>query len=494
MKRNSICLISTLLLVMLLIFGVYSTTVIAQDDPPTPEILFEGHDFSETYWDVMIFNNSNWDHEDIDPMVSWLNNTWNVKWMQEGNFEMGMLAFMNKTMIDYDSGEEVIYTTPAQMWWQHAYLAGSEIWVAAMHTAWFGFEDDNGNGYYDAGDEISPFFFMGAQTEGVRNASIYSNPTTTADPLQRSVSGSTITYNWGYNYEDIIFYVPEINRSAVNEFEWGFNYSDPGTYAMGSHHIGNVTYFSYEYTLDIDLSAGEATLYQDYELGEIGAMAYRDDYGHLWSMADYDDHWVTENFSLCLGTWSFIYAEQDWALSTPFGTITRENHTTGLNEVLTTLGGVHAFDFKFSRKPQYQIANATETTLHTHDVSYQTMDVATDAEFIDFVSGMTDLVGEFGRLVCGYVINQTNRFTYGIPMEEAYNETDPENMAAFFVTCYPEYGAYRGGRLIHDPVFTAYFTPKSAIPGYHIAVLCFTTILGISIVLLSKRKFKIIKN
>ncbi|MFX0060293.1 MAG: hypothetical protein ACFE8J_18505, partial [Candidatus Heimdallarchaeota archaeon] len=238
---------------------------------------------------------------------------------------------------------------------------------------------------------------------------------------------------------------------------------------------------------------GEATLYQDYELGEIGAMAYRDHQSDPWAMADYDDHWVTENFSLCLGTWSFIYADQDWALTTPFGSITRENHTTGLNEVVTTLGGLHAFDFKFSRKPEYQIANATEITFDTHNVSYQTMDVSTDAEFIDFVSGMTDLVGEFGRLVCAYVINQTNQFTYGIPMEEAYNETDPQNMAAFFVTCYPEYGEYRGGSLIHDPVFTAYFTPKGAIPGYFTAILCFSVFLGVCIVLISKKKFKVIK-
>jgi hypothetical protein len=110
----------------------------ADDGPPTPTEAF-GHSFDENYWDSNIFNNSRWDHPDVDPQVSWLNNTWNVKWIKEGNFEMGMLGFLNKTTWDY--GKEIVYTTPAEMWWQHAYLNGSEIFIASLHCAWFGFTD-----------------------------------------------------------------------------------------------------------------------------------------------------------------------------------------------------------------------------------------------------------------------------------------------------------------------------------------------------------------
>jgi hypothetical protein len=103
-------------------------------------------------------------------------------------------------------------------------------------------------------------------------------------------------------------------------------------------------------------------------------------------------------------------------------------------------------------------------------------------------------VGDFGKLVVGYVINQTNHFTHGIPMEEAMSAIDPENMAVFFITCYPEYGAYRGGRLIHDPVFVAYFTPSGnpLIHGYPLEFLIITLSIGIAIVLIQqvrKKKF-----
>jgi len=65
-------------------------------------------------------------------MVSWLNNTWNIKWIKEGNFEMGILAFANKT--GYIDGKKCIWTAPAQMWWQHTWLNGSEILIGFIHT------------------------------------------------------------------------------------------------------------------------------------------------------------------------------------------------------------------------------------------------------------------------------------------------------------------------------------------------------------------------
>ena len=330
---------------------------------------------------------------------------------------------------------------------------------------------------------------MGADTDQVRNTGIISHPKTFSTPLGRSVSGSTVTYKWGYNYTDIIFYVPQVYRGVgAPYFLWGFNYSRVDTYVSGSNHVGNMTHFYYEYTLDIDTSAGVATLYQDYEMGEIGSMVYRDDTTDPWLFASIGDHWMPENFAICLGTYSFVWAAQDYAISTPTGTIDRLAHEYGLQEVKTTLGGIPAFDFKFSQKPEYDIYNRSETTPHTHDVSYQTWN-ASDHEFIDVISGMIHLVGDFGKLLVGYVINQTNHFVDGIPMEDALNATDPENLAAFYITCYPEYGMYQGGKLVHDPVFVAYFSASSSfIPGYSIELFLIMISTGIITVLISSKK------
>ena len=123
-------------------------------------------------------------------------------------------------------------------------------------------------------------------------------------------------------------------------------------------------------------------------------------------------------------------------------------------------------------------------------MSYECLDVVSDSEFIGLVSGMTELVGEFGRLIVGYAINQTNTFTHGIPFENAYNQTDPQNMAAFFVTCYPEYGAYGGGAISHDPVFVMYFSVSGAIPGFPMFFLLSSFIVAVSIVIYKLKKVR----
>jgi hypothetical protein len=105
---------------------------------------------------------------------------------------------------------------------------------------------------------------------------------------------------------------------------------------------------------------------------------------------------------------------------------------------------------------------------------------------------MTQLVGDFGRILVAYAVNQTNQFTYGVPFEDAYDAVEPNETAAFFITCYPEFGASGGGEIVHDPVFRAFFTPfeDQMIPGYPIATLLVTLTIGISVVLISKRKLR----
>ncbi len=47
----------------------------AEEDPPTPEEAFDGHNFEENYWDINVFNNSNWDAPEVNNEISWLDNT-----------------------------------------------------------------------------------------------------------------------------------------------------------------------------------------------------------------------------------------------------------------------------------------------------------------------------------------------------------------------------------------------------------------------------------
>jgi len=42
---------------IILIFGLLTFDVKAEEDLPTPEEAFDGHNFEENYWDINVFNN-----------------------------------------------------------------------------------------------------------------------------------------------------------------------------------------------------------------------------------------------------------------------------------------------------------------------------------------------------------------------------------------------------------------------------------------------------
>jgi len=81
-------------------------------------------------------------------------------------------------------------------------------------------------------------------------------------------------------------------------------------------------------------------------------------------------------------------------------------------KISVPLGGTHAFDFKFSQKPNYTVTNINTSVTSEHSAYYESLDVNSNSEFLSFVSGMTQLVGDFGRILVDYAVNQTNHFTY----------------------------------------------------------------------------------
>ena len=243
-------------------------------NPPSQSQVFidsnnVGHTFSENYFDIMVYNNSNWHSNNASDVSTWLNNTWNVKWIQEGNFQMGMLAFMNKSGVDAYRGPTNI-TTPAQFWWMHYYINGSEMLIGNMITAWFGYNDTTGAGTFVNGDEIDPFFYFTEQNSYVQNSTLLPGITTSPSqvivtPLTRTTNPTQINYTWAYNYTNMEFYIPHENLTASpTTFDWGFNYSDPGTYMTGSHIFGIQSYISYQYTLVLDNTTQTANLYSGY--------------------------------------------------------------------------------------------------------------------------------------------------------------------------------------------------------------------------------------
>ena len=452
--------------------------VIAQSGPPTPNQVFvdkktgTGHDFSENYWDIMVHNNSKWEVNDptkhIDNMTTWLNNTWRIIYVNEGNFQMGFLAFMNKSGKEND-GKDYRYYTPAQFWFMHYYIDGHEMIIGNMLAAWFGFSDTNHDGNYTTGEDLNPFFYM---TQENSNGTMKEFPSVTLNtnvkvsPLQRTTSLTQINYTWALNYSNIVFYLPRTYHNN-STFAWGFDYSNPSTYQKGSFAFGVQDYIYYKYTLVLDGAAKLATLYSDYKSGDISKLYLRDDDTNKSSpFHQVPNTNIPRSWVFCTGNWAMILAGVDKkvALNETVGgdSITANTTMNGLTTVKATVEGTNVFNYEFKKKPnytQYEENNAANHT--TKPVLYACLDINHNPEFLNLVAGMTQLIGSFSHLMISYVINQTNHFTGGITFEKAWQIFDPKATAAFFITGYSGFGWYNGGVIDHDPVFSAFFTPGS---------------------------------
>lgn len=499
------------LLFLCLIMGVTAPTIVKADGPPSQEDVFldinsQTHTFSDNYWDIMVYNNENWEVEDpekgINNMTTWLNNTWNIKWISEGNFEMGFLAFMNKSGDEQSSDNK--YYTPAQFWWMHYYYEGHEMLIGNMLTAWYGFRDTIDNDVWDEDvEELTPFFYMTmdkpAEVNNVVFPGLAMNTNVEVTPIQRNEVGSVITYTWAYNYTEIGFWVPKVNHTDNNNtFEWGFEYNDPGTYIDGSSAFGVQEFIYYSYTLEINENTKRATLSYNYIGGEISQLFTRDNQGDPWVLTGPEDpNYMPRDWALCIGDWSFIMAgrDEDYVLSDSDGSsINTTTTNTGLTSVSANVMGLNVFNFDFNRKPEYSIYELGDpSNVTTDSVEYQALGIEENEVFLNLVSGMTQLIGPFGRLLCAYAINQTNHFINGITFDEAWENFDPNNRAALFVSCYPLFGEYKGGRLEHDPTFIANFTPGDSwglgggISGYSSSILLITLTLGIVTIICKKK-------
>ncbi len=498
----------SIFLIFLLILMSYTSSVLAQDGTPSPEEVFKdeddvGHAFTENYFDINVVNNSIWEVDnpemDIDNQTTWLNNTWNVKWMKEGNFEMMMLAFMNKSGSSNSATDK--FVTPAQFWAQHFSINGHEILIANMLTAWFGFTDENDNDAYDDGEKVNPFMMFSSYDDYTRNEiGIDRYPDVIQGELEKTESNGNITYSWWYNYTNQMFYLPRVNQTLGNHsFEWGFDYDDVGSYTTGSFGVGVFDYVYYEYRLEIDPSNGRATLSNDYIQGDL-SLKTRDNPSAPWSdfMTPESDGYMPTQWSYCIGNWAMIMTgtDEDYELLDTDGSeINASTAVNGLTTVKTKVQNTHAFDFAFSQKPQYTLTELGDpTNTSVDDVVYESVDIEGNDGFLELVSGMTSLIGPFAQLMISYLINQTNNFVGGITFEEAWDAFDPSSTAALFISCYPDYGEYKGGVLNHDPTFTAFYTPTpsggdggdggdSLIPGYSNGLILLFSMLGIVIVI-----------
>jgi hypothetical protein len=490
-------------------------TIYAEGPPSQEEVLIDengvGHNFGEESFDIMVSNNSNWEIQDpmydIDNMTTWLNNTWNVKWISHGNFEMGFLSFMNKSGDDRGDNK---YYTPAQFWWMHYYYEGHEMLVGNLLSGWYGFEDLDGDHIWDEGvEELHPLMYLSMVDPSYVNTTAFPglsmNPKVEVDKLSKSVQGDTIKYQWAVNYTDMAFFVPH-KQTIQNAFDWGFNYSDPGTYVNGSFAFGIQEFVYYEYILTLNDTSRKATLESNYIGGEIKQLYIKqDEFSGFVLTGPSDPDYMPSTWHFHTANWVVVKAgiDEEYTLTNSTGGRLDKNVTSyGLSQIKAFIGSLNVFNYDFISKPTYTIyENGNPSNFTVQPVEYNTLDTENEY-FTNFIAGMANLIGSFARLMLAYAINQTNHFISGITFENAWDIMDPFDCSVLYVQGYPLFGEYKGGRIEHDPLYIANYTPGSGwgllpengIPGYNLVYLVFSLLLGLVFIEIIQRRKTTLKS
>ena len=489
------------------------TPITYAEGPPSPEEVFVdenniGHNFSEEHFDIMIFNNSKWEVEDpyyqIDNHTTWLNNTWNVKWISHGHFEMGFLSFMNKSG---DEKGDNKYYTPAQFWWMHYYYEGHEMLIGNLLSGWYGFEDLDGDHVWDEGiEELHPLMYLSIVDPTKINSTVFPglsmNPKVTLQRLTKTINGSIIKYRWTLNYSDMAFFVPH-KQPIQNVFDWGFNYSKPETYVNGSFAFGIQDYLYYEYILTLDDANRKATLQSNYIAGDIKQLYIRENdtipSSPFILRNPSDPEYIPPTWHFHSANWVVVKAgvDEEYTLTNSTGATLDKNVTSyGLAQIRAFIGSLNVFNYDFISKPNYTIyENGNHSNSTTQAVEYDIMP-SLNNYFTRFITGMATLIGSFARLMLAYAINQTNHFISGIKFEDAWNIMDPFDCAVLYVQGFPLFGAYKGGKIEHDPLYIAFYTPGSdwgklvpkGIPGYSTISLICSIVVGIIFIEIIQRK------
>ena len=107
----------------------------------------------------------------------------------------------------------------------------------------------------------------------------------------------------------------------------------------------------------------------------------------------------------CLGNWAFIMAGNDpansYALNQGNNAINTTSSMSGLTKVTAIVNSTPVFNYNFYQNPtstMHNSSNPAQTT--TQNVTYATVAIQNNQNFINLVSGMTALIGPFGALMC----------------------------------------------------------------------------------------------
>ncbi len=376
-----------------------------------------GHEFTEEYWTSGAITNTT-----ADGTVA----SFTMSYVSSNNVQAFLVA-MNSVTKNTSVG-----TLPWQMFGMHYYTpGGSENFLVAVLAFLLAFNDTNGNGMPDHGNEPTYYIIPFGAGDALKNETQNYMPEVTPIPAQKLGEGH---YKFGMTYKNL--YAKIVDASNIISF-W--------ISAALPIYIARFSELSVTYDITIDPKTKTAKAESFYTIGQVDRL-------WLWGK-DVGREALPDNFGISavhyLTTFASTYSVVDAAGTKVVPNINKpldQNLTLriGKDERAMVIGYGSTFDLKNESSGQY---------VQQGKQAYNMLVAARpgDAWLVAWQAGFTlDVL-----CTIAYGLSKDIRGKYTSPLD-LYNKgrTDFWKAAMWYGVSFP---SWKGFRVEHDPSYTAFF-------------------------------------
>jgi hypothetical protein len=394
---------------------------------PGKEKDLTGHAFTEEYWTSGAMTNTTADGAVASFTMSYVNSD-NVQ---------AFLVSLNTVTKNTTVG-----TLPWQMFGMHYYTPrGSENFLVAALAFLLAFNDTNGNGMPDVGNEPTYYIIPFGAGDSLKNVTADYMPQATPIPAQKLGDGH---YRFGMSYKNL--YAKIIDSSNILTFFIS---------AALPIYIARFSELTVTYDITFDKAARTAKAESSYTIGQVDRL-------WLWGR-DVGREALPDNFGISAVHYLATFASK-YSVVDASGTKVLPNSQKPLDQNLTLRIGSDERAMEIGYGSKFDLQNETSGQYVEQGKQAYNMLVAAragDSWLVAWQAGLTlDVL-----CTLAYGLSKDIRDKYTSPLD-LYDKGRSNFWAAamWYGVSFP---SWKGYRVVHDPSYTAFFgaPPKEAASG-----------------------------
>ncbi len=473
--------LNAIAIVALLMLSMASNPLAAQNTAPLLPTDFKASSFAKVI-DLVDFARARAFEKGLTPPPADVHAYVYTVWINTSGIQVFYTGMVNMTK----GGP--YFTIPMQSFLEHfKSQQGKDVLVASSFLSLLSFKEGSNTIYRnspDRNDTVYASFSLGTSIPALTNQPRQNN-SATVTPLASSPDG--LQWSWGMTYHDLTAFWWKLTPDPTNA-TWD-----------GIHPLAITTYseLTFKYSLVLDPASKTATIRSSFVIGEMTNL-WLIDWSHLFPTAiHYNNsgnyymngtqrgsetiHQIVsaQNFKLSIVLFqsSFVVSHKEHS-DDPAGTATDTEHDVSSGSITTSADdNEKLFETNFGTKATYQLVNSTSGQTSTYSANTRT------TRIYGYAGNHAFDIQTFFIHIEAFVI-----LAFHPTLFAHRDDLDIARANFVYVISYPTWGGYK---VIHDPTYTAYYSPAQA-PALSPAFLAAIGIVVVGIlggaVLFSRRR------